>query len=154
MSEAGVKALRYAEDNLGVHQVWLDAQAAREKLDSLLTLLSESRDHKRDLELQLHDREMQVASDEYGKHPDMAQTRMDKHLKQALSQDAGWRAFRAEISRMTGEIEGLEYDKAVIETDIKIAVARLQELGGYLQFLAAIKQADNSNHSKKPENTA
>ena len=146
---SGLKALKYAEDNLGVHRVWLDAQAAREKLDALLTELSEARDTKRELELQLHDREMQVAAAEYGKHPDMAQTRMDKHLKQALSQDAGWRELRNAISKMTGEIEGLDYDRLITDADIKIAVARLQELGGYFTYLAAIKQAENSYHSSQ-----
>lgn len=146
---SGLKALKYAEDNLRVHGVYHDAKAAREMLDGLLTELSEARDRKRELELQLHDREMQVAAAEYGKHPDMAQTRMDKHLKQALSQDAGWRELRNAISKMTGEIEGLDYDRLIIDADIKIAVARLQELGGYFTYLAAIKQAENSYNSSQ-----
>lgn len=146
---SGLKALKYAEDNLGVHRVHEEAVAYRNGLDEVLTELSDSRDHKRDLELQLHDREMQVAAAEYGKHPDMAQTRMDKHLKQALSQDAGWRELRNAISKVTGKIEGLDYDRAILEADIKIAVARLQELGGYLTYLAAIKQAENSYNSSQ-----
>lgn len=158
MSEA-LKALKYAEENLGVHKVYDDAHAGRLRLDDILTDLGKARDRKRDLEFRLHDTEMEIASAEYGKHPDMAQTRMDKHLKQALSKDDSWRELREQLSKITGDIEGLEYDRAVAEVDIKIAISRMSELGGYLVYLAEIKRAANTATPVKPttpesENTA
>lgn len=144
----GLKALRYAEEQIGVHKVYEDAKTARTALDGCLTDLGKARDQKRDLEFRLHDREMEVAADEYGKHPDMAQVRMDKHLKRALSQDDDWRELREQLSKVSGDIEGLEFDRSVFEADIRIAVSRLQELGGYFQYLAAIKQAETANNSE------
>lgn len=144
----GLKALKYAEEQIGVHKVYEDAKQARVALDGCLTDLGKARDQKRDLEFRLHDREMEVAADEYGKHPDMAQTRMDKHLKRALAQDDDWRELREQLSKVTGDIEGLEFDRSVFEADIRIAVSRLQELGGYFQYLAAIKQAETANKSE------
>lgn len=135
------KALAYAEDTLGVHRVYDDAAGFRIKLDEILTELSAARDKKRDLEFRLSDQEQLIAADEWGKHPDMAQTRMDKHLKSAFWKSDDWRTLREQLSSVTGEVEGLEYDKSIMETDIKIAVARMTELGGYLQFLAAVKIA-------------
>lgn len=137
----GLKAIKYAEENLLVHEVYKDAKIARERLDDTLTELGKSRDKKRDLEIRLHEAEMEVASNEYGKHPDMAQTRMDKHLKVAIAQDDTCRELREQLSRTTGDIEGLEFDKTIAEVDIKIAVSRMTELGGYLQYLAEVKRA-------------
>lgn len=151
-----LKGLMYAEDTLGVHKVYEDALAKRNDLDGCLTLLSDARDKKRDLEFRLHDAEMEVASQEYGKHPDMAQTRMDKHLKVAITQDDTCRELREQLHRATGDIEGLEYDRSVVEVDIKIAVSRMSELGGYLNYLAEIKRAAVSVKPTTPEseNTA
>jgi hypothetical protein len=52
--------------------------------------------------------------------------------------------LRGELLESIGDVEGLEYDRAMNETDIKIAVARLHELGGYFEYLAAIKRAESS----------
>lgn len=145
------KALDYAEQQLGVHEVYEQARKARNDLDECLTRLSEARDKKRDLEFRLSDREMEIAADERGRHPDMSQAAMDKHLKQAFAQDDSWRELREQLSKVIGDAEGYEYDKAIHETDIRIAVARLQELGGYFNYLAAVKQADEANKTKKTE---
>lgn len=136
---AGKKALDYAEDKLGVHSVYETAQKARNDLDTILTSLSEARDTKREVELRLSDAEMEVANDEWAKHSDMAVTRMEKHLKVALTNNDAVRELREQHVKAVNDIDGLEYDKLMAETDIRIAVARLQELGGYLQYLAVIK---------------
>lgn len=141
MDVVGNAALEYAEIKLGVHTVHESAVAARNSLDECLTRLSEARDLKRDLEFRISDREQELAADEYGKHPDMAQNRMDKHLKGAFYADDTWRELREQLSKATGDAEGYEYDRTVIEADIRIAVSRMSELGGYLQYLAAVKLA-------------
>lgn len=129
----------YAEDKLSVHKVYEDVLAKRNELDSLLGELSEARDRKRDLEARRTDREVLIASEEWSKHPDMAVSRMEKHVKQAYANDDEVRDYREQLIKLTGDIEGFEFDRDILETDIRIACARLQELGGYLNFLAAIK---------------
>lgn len=141
---AGLKALRYAEDQLGVHAIYKSAQGARTKLDDLLTELSELRDKRRDIQSRLSDKEMEVSADEWGKHPDMSAARMEKHVKVAYSNDGEIRGYREELIKMSNDIEGLEFDKEILEKDIQIAVARMQELGGYLNYLAAIKQSESA----------
>lgn len=137
-------ALTYALETVGVDRVHDEARAHRDKLDGLYTELSTAKDAKRDLEFRLHDREMEVASDERGKHPDMSAAAMEKHLKVALARDDDYRSLREQLSKVIGDIDGLEYDVRLTETDIKIAVGRLQELGGYFNYLAAIKQAETA----------
>lgn len=142
---AGVKALRYAEEQLHVHSVYEAAQEIRESLDKTFTGLSEARDKKRDLESRIVDVEMEIASEERGKHPDMSAAAMEKHLKIALHRNDDWRELREQLSTTIGDIDGLEFDKSIYEVDIKIAVSRMTELGGYLQYLAAIKQSETTN---------
>lgn len=137
----GRKGLDYAENVLGVNRVYDEALEFRKELDSILTDLAAMRDKRRETESMLNDREQMVAADEWGKHPDMAVTRMEKHLKSALSNDDETRELREQLAKVVSDIEGLEFDRQIKETDIKIAVSRLQELGGYLNYLAAIKQA-------------
>lgn len=150
----GVKALRYAEENLGVHSVYEGAIEARDRLDGILTDLAGLRDKKRDLEYRLQDLELEVASDERGKHADMSQAAMDKHLKVVLHNNTDVRELREQLSKTVSDIEGLEFDRSIAETDIKIAVSRLHELGGYLEYLAAIKnQAGNAREASTTEGT-
>lgn len=122
-----------------------EALAKRNKLDETLSELSELRDKRRDLSARLNDKEMEVSADEWSKHPDMSAARMEKHVKVAYSNDDEIRGYREELAKVSGDIDGLEFDKDIFETDIRIVVARLQELGGYLQYLAAIKQAEVAN---------
>lgn len=143
----GLKALNYANDTLGVNKVYEDALKIREELNETLTLLSDARDKKRELESKLVDVEMFVAAEERGKHADMSQAAMDKHLKVALHNHPEWRTLRANLANLAGEMDGLEMDKTMHETDIKIAVSRMQELGGHLQYLAAIKQSETAKNS-------
>lgn len=135
----GVKALRYAEVELGVHSVHGNALEARERLDTVLTELSAARDKKREVEYILQDRELLLAGEERSKHSDMSAAAMDKHMKVVLTNDDEVRQLREQHIKIVGDIEGLEYDKTMAETDIKIAVARMHELGGYFEYLAAIK---------------
>jgi len=133
------KGLDYAESQLGVHSVYDEVLAKRKELDDCLTALSEKRDQRRDIETKIETRQTELTSDEYGKHPDMTVSGMDRHLKLAFSEDADLIDLRKQIKEITNEVEGLEYDRSITETDIKIGIARLHELGGYLQYLAAIK---------------
>lgn len=136
-------ALKYAEDELGVHECYEKAVRARNDLDQCLTLISEKRDIKRDLEVRIADKEMEVAEDERSKHPDMSVTGMEKHLKIAYSNDGDIRTMKDELNKAISEIEGLEYDKIIHEADIRINTARMKELGGYFHYLAIVKDVAN-----------
>lgn len=136
----GRKALVYAEETLGVHEVYKRAETARATLDTVLTELSATRDRLRDMEFRLSDRENEVAADERGKHPDMSVSGMEKHLKVALNNDDATRELREQIAKLKSDVEGLDYDRHMSDTDIRIAVARMEQLGGYFHYLAVVKE--------------
>jgi hypothetical protein len=142
----GAKALAYAE-SLGVHSVYEQVLAKRAELDQCLTEIATLRDKKRDDESLLVDREMELLSDERGKHADMSQAGMDRHLKVVYWSDERHRELRSQVAQVVSDLDGLQFDRDMLETDIKIATARLVELGGYFQYLAAIKSANTASNA-------
>lgn len=140
-------ALTYAEQVLGVHTVHEQAVAARNSLDEALTRLSDARDRRRSLEHERDDLEQELISEEWSKHPDMAQTRFDKHIKGVYYRSDAWRELRSKLAEVQSEIDGLECDQRLYEQDIRIAASRLQELGGYLEYLAAVKRAESTERT-------
>lgn len=137
---AARKSLDYAE-SLGLNSVYDQACVSRDRLDETLTELAELRDKKRALEARKTDLEMEVSISEHGKHHDLSQAALDRHLKAVYWKDPELTKVRSELLQLTNDIEGREYDVDLHNTDIKIAVSRLHELGGYFQFMAVIKQA-------------
>lgn len=136
------KALDYAEQQLSVHSVYEEAVENRQKLDALLGDLDKAHDTKRGLQAAIEDRGYELLSVERGKHHDMSATALDQHMKQVRHRDEAMKQYRVQLDTVTGEIQGLEYDAEMLRIGIKILVARMEELGGYLQYLAAIKQAE------------
>lgn len=151
MTSDAFKALEYAENELGVHSVYEGALISSEELSNVHAELIGTRSAKRDLEANLVDRELELASEQWGKHPELSATRMDQIMRRVKNEDQSCREIRERILGMTRRIESGEYRKSLIEADIRIAASRLQELGGYLQYLAAIKQAHETNRTQ--ENT-
>jgi hypothetical protein len=139
------RGLLYAEQELGVHSVYAAVLVKRNELDECLTRLSDKRDERRLVESLIDERHTEITSDEFGKHPEMTVSGMDRHLKLAFGLDKDLKDLRTRLREVTNEIEGTEYDRSIIDADIKIGLARLQELGGYLQYLAAIKAAKSSS---------
>jgi hypothetical protein len=137
-------AVEYAENTLGVHEILAGALKAREDLDKVYTELSEQRDAKRLAEQNLADREMELAIEERGRHPEMSQAQMDKHIKAVYFKDETWRRLRDELREMTDALDGMEFDRRIKERDIEIGCARMNELGGYLAYLAAVKNASTA----------
>ena len=135
-----MKALAYAETELGVHTVYEEATFAHKSLDKTLTDLSDARDLRRTMETAIEDNQMEIASDERSTHADMSEAGMARHLKIAYSKDPLLHELRSKLQELTNKIEGLEYDKTILETGIKIAIARMSELGGYLMYLSVIKE--------------
>lgn len=129
-----------AEDKLGIESIYHDALTARNYLDKVLTELAELRDKKRLIETAIPDLEVQVIEQVWSSNADLAQVRLDKLVKNELIKHPKLREQRAQLMSVTSEIEGLEMDRAVHESTIKISTARMVELGGYLQWLSTLME--------------
>ena len=141
------KSFSYVE-SLGVNSVYDDAKARRQELDSKMQTLHTCRSRKRELESLKVDVEMQVTEELRGEHPDWSVAEFDRQIKVAFSNEGRIREIRDELVMLQGEIELYEFDISLLEIDIKIATARLHELGGLLQFMAVIKGISAANRSQ------
>lgn len=145
------KAFQYIE-SLGIHSVYDTALAARKELGDQMLSLEDARSRRRTLEAFKVDVEMSIVEEERIKHTDMSQAQMDKHLKIAFNNNSDIRETRDELVVIAGEVDALEHAISLLETDIRIAVSRLTELGGLAQFFAAIKQAETTRKTSEDRN--
>jgi hypothetical protein len=145
-----VKALRYVE-SLGLNSAYEHVQQVRKDLENKYVELNNLRNRRRTLEAFKADIEMEIIEDERSKHADMSQAQMDKHLKVLFSNHTDLRETRDEMYMLVGQIELIEHEIDLCNTDVKIETARLHELGGYFQFMAVLKQSQTSNTSNQTE---
>lgn len=136
------RALEYAEGHLGVHRVHGEAESLLAEMDEALSALDSAIDARRTLDDQIEDRQMTLLIEERGKAADISQAAMDRRLKELYHKDEMLRRLRMERNAKAGEASGLELDIEHMKYRLKVKVARMQELGGYFQYLAAVKNAE------------
>lgn len=142
------KALDYAELTLGVHKVFEEAKEKRQALADANLKMLDLRAARRGQEQYLEDLKMEVIEEERSTNPSESQAAFDRRIKVVFSNNGAIREGRDRLLYLAGDIETVEYEIEMLTKDIQIAVARMQELGGYLQFLAVIKQANASRETK------
>lgn len=148
----GNAALTYAENVLGVHACYERASAAQKELDEIVTDLDKAQDERRILADAINDREIDLLIAEQGKHPDHSVTALERHMKVVKHKDPHLAELRKQLSSKTSQVNGLEYDLDVQKVIVKMESARMEELGGYFRYLAAIKEAENLAKLQNQEN--
>ena len=135
----------YAEETLGVHKIYDEALAIQSELDTLMTDLDKVHDKRRDTELRLTDREMEIFFDERSTHTEMSATALDQHVKLVRHKDEDHQLLRSQLNALRGEVGGLEIDVDFAKARLRTVQVRMEQLGGYLNFLAAAKNAQTAN---------
>lgn len=140
-------AVSYAEEELRVHKIYEDAIKARDELSQILSELADMRKDRRQVEYDLEMLELEIATEERVKHPEMSATAMKDHLKSACYKDERWRAFKQKIVEVSSAIDEEDADRRLTEKDLDIANARMNELGGYLFYLGSAKMASTAGRA-------
>lgn len=138
----------YAEDILGVNSILEQTMKARDELDKVLGVLDGLHDEKRSVEQKIESREMDIAIDERGKHSDMSQAQMEKHLKMVFHKDPELKKLKERLLEIQNSLSGADMDRKLQERTIEIGCARMNQLGGYLNYLAAAKNASIATQSQ------
>ena len=146
------KALAYAEQTLKVHEVFEETTAQLSTLDVLTTDLDKALDRKRELAEKYEDRYVQLLGEKRGTHPEMSDTGFKTRLREWEREDPELAIARNDQMAVASEIQGLEFDIDMCKVRLRVGSARMEELGGYLHYLAAVKQAENANN-KTQEST-
>lgn len=133
--------ISYAENNLGVHDVFALAKAAITRLQAAQDERSKLRSRRRSVEDEMSNVEMRIISDERAKHPDTSQASLSQHIKTVLRQDGEMEELRLQLNEVDSAIDDQDTTIKVAQADIQVYSARMTELGGYLSYLAAAKTA-------------
>lgn len=147
------KALKYAEDTLGVHECYEAASSQLEALDSVLSDLDKAQDRRRQLEDQYDTREIELIGEMRGVHPNMSDTRFKSEIKGWERTDKKLCAIRIELNKVRSELDGLAIDAEMARMRIRVNSSRMEELGGYLHYLAVIKQAEQTQAEQSEKTT-
>jgi hypothetical protein len=143
---ASLKERREAFDKqLGVHEVYNTAQEARENLSATLDDLLKLRTAKRTLEAEIANRETEVIQDTWAANSDAPVTKLEKIVKVEVQSDGYLRDLRKKLNEILTDIDAREFDKEILEVDIKIACARMNELQGYLTFVTQLMEKESGN---------
>lgn len=137
------KALQYAEETLGVHQIYEETQTRLELLDETLAELDKAQDRKRDLNERYIDREVELIDEMRSVHVSYSDTRFNSEMKLWKRKDAFLMSIQVDVNKVLSEIQGLDYDIEMMKLRIRAGCSRMEELGGYLHYLAAVKESDN-----------
>ena len=143
------KALSYAENTLGVHTVYEELTGNIEQLDVVLADLDKAQDRRRGITDKMADREVELTNEMRGVHPNMSDTRFKSEWKGWERTDEVLSALRRDLLEVQGEIQGIEFDVEILRHRIKAGCARVEQLGGYLHYLAAVKLQVQKNQAEQ-----
>lgn len=137
----GNRALAYAEDNLGVHRIWVEVGQLTVQLSDLYRTQAGLETETRSLDYQIEARRAELLVREADGNPEMNPTAFERHMKLVYGRDEelasiGRLRLDAMASRdaINAQIKGAEYNH-------RGHVGRMNELGGYFEYLAAAKSA-------------
>lgn len=137
--------VQYAEEDLGVHEVWEQAQQRLDQHHQCKTTYLLSLRQIRELKERMRTREMEIVSDERGKFPDMKQTPFRDHIKGAFEDDADLSTLRAGLAVLESERDQSKADMDHHALGVHATTARMSELAGLLNFYSAAKAAATAN---------
>lgn len=133
----------YAEQDLKVHQCYLDAKNVSEEIHIARGELSQHMAAVRHVTEKLSDRESLVTADAFAEAAGESVAARERIAKFALSKDLELRELRQQLIQNRNSVDFFEQMIKARERQLEVEVARMHELGGLLFFYAAVKLADH-----------
>lgn len=140
----GNRGVKYAEEQLRVHDVHAEAKAHAHDADTQRRNLALKRRAKVAAEEAYTDAELAFIAVTRGQNSSMSQTAFDKFVKGEIHLDPELRKMRGGLADLAYEIDGIEAEIRRSQNLLDAATARMVELGGYLDYLAALKNAESA----------
>lgn len=130
----------YAEDTLGVHDVWTDAQRRLEQHAAAVAERAALTTAIRRLKVRITDREAELTSDLTAVHADVKTvTERNKLVKEGIQKDPQVQDMKSELDDLEATRDMVSADIARHEQGCHVLAARMTELGGLLNFYAAAR---------------
>jgi hypothetical protein len=135
-------ARTYAENELGVHLVFKEANDAHDDMVKQHSVLAEMKAWRREITEDILDLEASVLDEIRKQHPDLSATAHDQKAKLQRRSDARLVDLRKILAVAQGKEDTAEHAIKACDNRIKIATARMTELGGYLPYLTMVWTQD------------
>lgn len=136
--------VHYAEDYLGVHEVWEEAEHRLLDHRRLTEDIKELNRRIRGAKENLADRESVLVADHGADLVGLSKTAAKEHMKAVIDADAEAQRIRDQIATAEAERQEADLDLRHQEVGLKVLTARMQELDGLLEFYAASKRNTTS----------
>lgn len=133
--------IKYAEQELGVHQAYERAQAARQRFAKFAVTLNEANTAIRHIHEMMDDREQELVAEQRAANPEMSATAFKEHMKEVVHADESMKDFRKDLMDKQDSRDAAEISVEAAKYAMRVEAARLNELGGLLNFYAATKYA-------------
>lgn len=146
MSNSSAQAVGYATKQLGFQTVYDESVEAEGTLAQALEEVRLWADKKRNIAELILDRQADLATEERANKAELSATAFEAHMKIAIRQDRNLKELRADLASAAIRHEEAEHKAREAELVIRTRTARMTELGGYFQYLAAtaLLQANNT----------
>jgi sugar diacid utilization regulator len=135
------RAIAYAEDALGVHRTWLNTEQLTTQLADLYRTQANFETETRNLDADIERTRQAILVEEAGLNPDMAPTSFERHVKLAYARSQQLATMNQLRLDAMARRDSIGAQIKSVEVNHRGHVGRLNELGGYLRYLAAVKES-------------
>lgn len=134
--------VQYAEQQLGVNETYDELQVAYKQYESQSDNLNKLKHNKRDREEDVLVSEQDIITKLRVEHSSMSQAQMDKLVKSTFFTDPAHKILRDAANAAAYAVEVVEAEVKLWDRKMNMLTARLNELGGYFNYLASLKNAE------------
>lgn len=137
------RGITYAEENLQVNQINEDLVELMKHLEGDYQTRAGLESESRDLNYRMELRKSEIINDRLSSTEESIAAH-ERAVKQALSLDREYQALMQRQNEVMAHRDVLSATISGRENNLKGHVARMNLLGGYLQFLSSLKEAETA----------
>lgn len=137
-SSAAQRAVSFAERQ-GLNSVYEEAKNLEDDLRVINKESTRLADVKREILEKISVVEADLTLNERAKESAMSATAFEQHIKLVIRKDRNLQSLRLELRTAQSQHDYMEANSKEVIEQIRLRTARLNELGGYFNYLAAIR---------------
>lgn len=147
------RAIRYAEDELGVHTCFQKAVETEQALKSLLPKRAAAEGLIRHLDVELDGQRMRIREDlrNTADAEKLSATAFESKYKDIVGSDLTMHDLTTELGKAKDDLANLDVEIRSLDLEHRTAIARMNELGGYFAYLASARNANTAARTQSQD---
>ncbi len=144
-------AVLYAEEQLGVHKIYQELMEVQAFLEDQYRIRAGLESESRNLVTAMERRKMEIITSHLGAF-DESIAAHDRRVKVSLAADEAYQELVNRSNEVMAHRDGISAAISGHENNHKAHVARMKLLGGFFDFLSAVKQDETIETMSKLDN--